>query len=360
MAAVPVGRSPTETTLPAARPSVASEKPRSSSRKIGVLFNHSSREIPKVHPPWAIKLLRMTGGGGIQKLTAVGPLVRASCVDGIDLERLLLSMHQLLAAVEGEPLTRKIAIMATSERIDAYGGHQISEDALSEFAAQMMEQGFPMNIDHDPSQRMKSEVIRAWTERHPNGYLVLKAEFEASAEEWARAGDRTGMSISYTEPISESAGAAAFSLIADASWFDESVMKDASAVFASQGYAVSTFALYQFAHDPDAWVYLTVAIDQIKGLPTELLATMIWDGLRALLARFKNKRSESSGVAEPRARIELAIELPDGTTSTLHLETDSGEEIKHAIDKFADIVRDRTDTSKVPSPLQATALEPEQ
>jgi hypothetical protein len=238
-----------------------------------------------------------------------------------------------------ELLARKTAILATSERIEAYGGHQLSETVLADFADQMMKPGFVMNLDHDPREPVGAKVIRAWTERHSEGYLLLKAEFEASPDQWERTGDRVGMSLSYTEPIAEVRANTAFTLAADAYWFDESSMRLAATALGGHGHEASILALYQFAHDPDAWVYLTVIADQLKGVPGDLLSAMIWDALKGLLNRFSTKRREVPDAVSTTTKIQMTVNLPDGTSSSMHVETESADEVKYSVDAFVKIIR---------------------
>jgi len=79
-------------------------------------------------------------------------------------------------------MRRESGILATTERIPAYGGFQLPRNVLEEMARRLNSQMTPMRLFHDARELVRPENVRAWVQQRPDGEYELRVEFDIEEE----------------------------------------------------------------------------------------------------------------------------------------------------------------------------------
>jgi hypothetical protein len=232
---------------------------------------------------------------------------------------------------------RKVAfVLATSKRLDAYGGIELPEDLLESLATKLNAGELPMQFNHDSRQPVRVRNPRGWTERDGEGYLVVRGEVEmaeadadaflAQLKELDAPG---GMSFTFTSLIESIASAAPeseaeFVIACDASHFSQDEVVVSGRALSGLG-TVEARQLFQFSFEPVAVVTL-ILVNGIPAVAWNVVASYFYAALTRL-------RRPAGGT-----RFEFHIhETPDERIIAATVDTDDAEVLHHAIDALVTI-----------------------
>jgi hypothetical protein len=176
----------------------------------------------------------------------------------------------------------KEAIFATTHQIDAYGGFQLTQEQLADFATDIKSKGRNSPFNHDPTDPIQMEVVNAGVRLREDGehegwfsFLISDEDWVDLERRWAEAGVPGGYSITVIEPLTERSEEDIFlELSADAAnWCREDL--EIAFGFRPITGSIQINYLYQFALVPVAQVALqiveTVSLGVVANLLTYLL-----------------------------------------------------------------------------------------
>lgn len=226
-------------------------------------------------------------------------------------------------------------IMATTHKIEKYGGFQLDEDALQRMAEALNSGRVPLLGQHDWGKPVRTQQMSARIIRRPDGESELRISVLVHAEDWDSAGEIGGMSFSVFEPIGRADGphkdADPLRLGGDAAWFDDETISAACVVMSALA-PVEGSRLYQFSAVHDLKVVLDLGYDLVQALGPSLAASAIYDGVKLMLRSVIGRRDDL--VAVPTTRIELSTTLPSGSVVAL-IDTPDSETARRALETYS-------------------------
>ncbi len=236
--------------------------------------------------------------------------------------------------------------IATNHPIDAYGGIQLPEKVLEELTSRVRDNLIPFVNQHDPTQNLNAICLRADVVDLPDGFKAVEAELEVDAEawdaveaDWSEVGAPGGMSITFSEPISElkptdTKAIAAITIAADPSYFSDDDIQEAATRLTVVG-SVTAARLYQLAAVPTPRIVIDLAA-VLLSIPPGVAAAAIYDCLKHLLPRRKRLHKV---LPEP-TQIDICTRRnPDGSIAqTVQVRSNDEAVLKHALDKLGDAV----------------------
>lgn len=212
------------------------------------------------------------------------------------------------------------AILATDQPLTAYGGIQLSLEALHQLAEHAMRPGAEMLVDHDRSRPLNASNVHAHVRWNEGGWHEVFMQFEADGEAWsafdaerAALGVRGGMSFSTFAPLGSggTGDRPAITLAGDAHHFSSEDLRQSGSLLLP-AFDVELKHLYQFSSEPLAKVVVEYAIEILRATPPDLLASLIYDALKGLIAKRRKAGgtttvdflvTESEGVRLTRATV---------------------------------------------------------
>lgn len=210
------------------------------------------------------------------------------------------------------------AIVATSHRVEKYGGIRLGEDALQQIAAALNRGGVPMLSHHDPTRPVRTRDLLAGVVSLPDGERAVRIAGLINAEDWAAAGEIRGMSFAYPQPIGRADGpypqAEPLRLSADAAWFDDATIAHACSLMSALA-PVEGNRLYQFSAVEDLRVIVEIGTSLVAALGPNLAASAVWDGLKYMLIAVTPRRKRIDPAAT--SRVELVTPLPTGNVTAV-------------------------------------------
>lgn len=225
------------------------------------------------------------------------------------------------------------ATLATSERINAYGGFRFSPEVLERFAEAMNQGAIPMNVQHDLRRPLRVRNTACRVIRGSDGLSRLQMTGQIHAADWADSSAMTGMSITVVEPISsnewaEEGGALAWKLACDSAWFTDESILEAGALLPRQ---IEISRVYQFSFVPDPQVFIEiVGSGAFQAVAAGLVSNALSAAIGALFAR---RRTPPGAAAETPTRVSIIVEDGARKVSSI-IETNDADSVNRAIDSF--------------------------
>lgn len=246
-----------------------------------------------------------------------------------------------MAATSGsQGLVPVRAVIATTERIPAYGGVRLSKKMLEQLAESLNEDVTGMTLNHDPRRPMRVENVMASVRQRDDGEFEVWAEFDVDELAWRShekekeaLGAPGGMSFTMSSPLhvpgeENDDREPLVRVAADAAHFDDALLLAASA--SSPHYRVQPARLYQFELEPLARVICDLAPGLFASVPVNLLSSYLYDLLQHFVP---TKRGEPS-ILEIRV-----VERPDVVEKMVYLQTRDKKALRKALDKFGDALQ---------------------
>src|SRR4051812_36268713 len=221
------------------------------------------------------------------------------------------------------------AVLATTRKLDKYGGFQLTRDQLESLLQSVQGQAIPMVMNHDSLQGVKASNVEAHiVELDQEDALVI--EFDVPADRWdeiqsvwAQAGAPGGFSYTTTatqEIFGE--GPPLIVIAADADAFTDEERSAAGKAAASLG-PVEVQYIFEFAAELEAArIILEIASQFCVGIAGSLAATTIKDAVDKLFGG--NKRQ---------SRVDIRVFNEDGTIKAAGVvHTDDPDVVGRAIE----------------------------
>lgn len=229
---------------------------------------------------------------------------------------------------------RAKAIMTTSQPIEAYGGFQLPDETLYEFAEKLRSDQLRFFKNHDPRQPWDAVVVNAGVEDRDDGYKQVWAEFDVDEDDWEQwqhhleaSGAPGGMSFSLLETLETFGdGAPLVTLAADPSHFDQEIIVDAARRLADIGTSHAG-VYFQFAHQPDPVIVFILVMEAVRSVGVGVVANYLYEALKSI------RKSRKSGLGQPTI-FDFTLEKEGARFIEARLESTSDEVLKHAIDAF--------------------------
>lgn len=205
------------------------------------------------------------------------------------------------------------AIVATTHRVEKYGGIRLSEGALQQIADALNTGQVPMLGQHDWLRPIRTQRLRAQLVTLLDGERAVRLTGLVHSQDREAVGDVSGMSFSTQLSIGRAVGlnpeAEPVKLSADAASFDDSVIATACSLMSAQAPAEG-YRLYQFSALDDLRIILEMGLNLVVALGPELATSAIWDGIKLMLGSVRDKRHDLAPI--PTTRLELVTPLPTG------------------------------------------------
>ncbi len=191
------------------------------------------------------------------------------------------------------------AILATDQRIEAYGGIRLTVEALQQLAEQVMRPGSEMLVNHDRARPLNASHVRAevvWDER---GWHKVVMSFESDAAAWAEfeaektaLGAPGGMSFSTCAPLAEggTGNRPQVTMAGDAHHFSPADLEQAG-MHLLPVVDVHLQELFQFSSEPVAKVIVEYGVELLASVPADMFAALLYDALKGLI----RKRRDAGG-----------------------------------------------------------------
>jgi hypothetical protein len=236
---------------------------------------------------------------------------------------------------------RVTAIIATDHPVAAYGGIQLSREALEEIADAVRSNRFPMLVQHDATRPLNAHVIDSQVRERADGHCEVWAEFDADREAWESyerdrdaAGAPGGMSIAFMRPygVFKGEGSAHREIVqiaADAFHFSDEDLADAGQVLAPY-VDVQVQRLYQLSGEPPVKVVLEYGQTLLESLPPALFAALVWETLRGFIRKARDRGQ--STIIDVRITETKGSRIVDAI-----VQTDSDEVAEHAVEKLSNL-----------------------
>ena len=239
------------------------------------------------------------------------------------------------------------SIIASTAGLAVYDGVRLSEQALTQIADQVNAGRANFNTQHNPLLGLRVRNIRAaQVDDDGSGHRGVRITGEIARGDLTKLESTRGWSIKFSEPIERlrppQGQSPLMNIAGDAAWYDDETI--AMGVMAATNKLaepavdaspiVSGSRLYQFSAQHANTVMIHYAIDLYNALGPNLIASAIWDGIKAL---WENRKIPSAytSTAAPATSIEITCEAGDARTRA-YLETDDPEVARYALDKFGD------------------------
>lgn len=231
----------------------------------------------------------------------------------------------------------------TTQAIQAYGGVAFSREALEMAAASLNAGDVPMHADHDQSQRVRVQNLRAWVDDGTEGFYRLRLTYEIHPDDAHYVANRRGMSAAMRVPVEgredSGEGVATVELSADHAWFGDEALLQAEALIISGGLEAShirTERVYQFSFVPDPQIFVTIVLPLVGTIAAGALGSALWDAVKTL---FRQRRTPPNGDPQTPTRVNLRLEDGDRSLTGI-VETEDANVANRAIDAFDTLARD--------------------
>ncbi len=193
-----------------------------------------------------------------------------------------------------------------------------------------------MNGNHDLTKPIRTRDLEAKLVTLDDGERAVRLTGMVVQADWEAVGLVGGMSFSTSESIGRAAGlnpdADELTLLADAGWFDDQSIGDASGII-SRLAPVKGARLYQFSAIDDARVILEMGLAFVASCGPGLATSAVWDGIKYLLA---HRKKTDDGVLTS-TRIELVTDLNSGTITGI-IDTSSPDVVAQALATYSEAV----------------------
>jgi hypothetical protein len=239
------------------------------------------------------------------------------------------------------------AVVATTDRLDRYGGIALSLSALEQMKRQIETSNIPFAGHHNHALPIRHRNVVLDIRSTDRGTYALHLEAEVVKSDWESLGPVFGMSFATSGPIEGFDAAEGVALIAaDAEWFaDEDIVEAATALAQSladrSGLEASVLPrrYYQFSVLPAAKIVIEVAWGLFSALGPNIAASVIWDGIKYLFVR----RRKPKDVAQSGAETVIDIHVKNGDASIVAVVRTSDENVaEKAVESLGEAIRNIT------------------
>lgn len=204
------------------------------------------------------------------------------------------------------------AIVATSHRVEKYGGVALADTALEEIAAGLNSGQLPLTGNHDWTKPIRAKDLEATLVTLDDGERGVRLTGLVEQSDWAAVGEIGGWSFSTSEPLGRAEGpnpdAPAITLSADAGWFDDQTISEVCSIMCALA-PTNGARLMQFAAVDIARVIIEISYNLVAALGPGLATNALWDAIKYLLLHQKSRHNV--GATSP-TRIELKTNLDSG------------------------------------------------
>jgi len=231
------------------------------------------------------------------------------------------------------------AIVATSHRVEKYGGVKLAESALQQIADALNAGTLPMIGHHDWTKPVRTRDLEASIVALADGEKAVRLVGLVRQDDWDAMGQIGGMSFTTFEVIGIAEGPHAaetepIKLAADAGWFSDDDIAGACSVI-SQLAPTEGARLLQFSAIDMARISLELGLTYVTAWGPGIAQNAIWDGLKHLMLR-RLKRT-TDGATTPPTRIELVTPLPAGAVTAV-IDTSDPDVAQRALAVYSDAV----------------------
>lgn len=240
---------------------------------------------------------------------------------------------------DSEPWVAIEAVVATSHRVEKYGGVQLAESALQQIADALNTGAVPLLGQHDWTQPIRSRDLEASIITLPDGEKAVRMVGLVHQGDWESAGQFGGMSFTTFETLGvaqgpHSAATEAVSVAADAGWFADADIAAACEIICPLAPAQGS-RLLQFSAADIARISLEVGLTYVAAWGPGIAQSAIWDGLKHLMLRRLKRKPDAAGQSP--TRIELVTKLPGGSVVGV-IDTNDPEVVKSALAAYSGAV----------------------
>lgn len=231
------------------------------------------------------------------------------------------------------------AIVATTHRVEKYGGVQLAVSALQQIADVLNAGTLPMIGHHDWTKPIRTRELEASIVELADGEKAVRLVGLVHQDDWDTVGQIGGMSFTTFDTIGiakgpHAAGTEQVKLAADAGWFTDEDIVDACSVI-SQLAPAEGARLLQFSAIDVARISLELGLTYVNTWGPSIAQNAIWDGLKYLMLR-RLKRTPHGEAAAP-TRIELVTPLPAGAVTAV-IDTSDPDVAQKALAVYSDAV----------------------
>lgn len=229
--------------------------------------------------------------------------------------------------------------MATTHRVEKYGGVQLAESALQQIADALNAGTLPMIGHHDWTKPVRTRDLEASIVALADGERAVRLVGLVHQDDWDAVGQIGGMSFTTFDVIGiaegpHAAGTEPIKLAADAGWFTDEDIGDACSV-TSQLAPTQGARLLQFSAIDLARISLELGLTYVTAWGPGIAQNAIWDGLKYLMLR-RLKRTTDGAATSP-TRIELVTPLPAGAVTAI-IDTNDPDVAQKALTVYSDAV----------------------
>ncbi|MFL6163850.1 MAG: hypothetical protein ACJ74U_16725 [Jatrophihabitantaceae bacterium] len=228
------------------------------------------------------------------------------------------------------------SLVATSHRVEKYGGWALADSALIQIVDALNSGKLPMNGNHDLTKPIRTRDLEAKLVTLDDGERAVRLTGMVVQADWEAVGPVGGMSFSTRESIGRAIGlnpdGDELTLLADAGWFDDQSIGDASVIISALA-PVAGARLYQFSAVDDARVILEMGFSFVASCGPGLATSAVWDGIKYLLA---HRKMSDDGVITS-TRIELVTDLNAGTVTGI-IDTSNPDAVSQALATYSEAV----------------------
>jgi hypothetical protein len=231
------------------------------------------------------------------------------------------------------------AIVATTHRVEKYGGVQLAESALQQIVDALNAGTLPMIGHHDWTKPIRTRDLEASIVELTDGEKGVRLVGLVHQDDWDAAGQIGGMSFTTFDVFGTAEGphppgTEPVKLAADAGWFTDEDIGAACSVI-SQLAPAEGARLLQFSAVDIARITFEIGITYVTAWGPGIAQNAIWDGLKHLMLR-RLKRTPEGGI-EPPTRIELVTPLPAGAVTAI-IDTSDPDVAQKALAVYSDAV----------------------
>jgi hypothetical protein len=228
------------------------------------------------------------------------------------------------------------AIVATSHRVEKYGGVALADAALQQIVDALNDGTLPMIGHHDLTRPIRTKDVEAALVQLDDGERAVRMTGLIDERDWDAVGQVRGMSFTTTERLGRADGLHAekdpLSLSADAGWFDDETIAEAASIM-SEVAPVDGARLLQFSAIDLARVVLDIGYNTVAALGPGIATNAVWDGIKFLLTH----RNRREGFDDSPSRIELRTDLATGAVTGI-IDTSEPEVAKLALEAYSKAV----------------------
>lgn len=234
------------------------------------------------------------------------------------------------------------AIVATSHRVEKYGGVLFADEALQQIVDALNSGKLPMTGHHDSTKPVRTKDLEARLAVLDDGERAVRVTGLVDEYDWNSLGPVRGMSFTTMETIGRATGPhpelEPLALSADPSWFDDEAIATASSIM-SQVAPVEGNRLLQFTAIETVRIIIDVGYNTLMLLGPNLASSAIWDGLKYLLLHKKTRK----GLDSPASKIEISTDLDAGKIVGV-IDTDNPDILEQALAAYSKAVESAAQT----------------